>query len=118
MLQSGVRILPQHLMGAAARLDQIQAIALRQRALRVHVQIRREEELLATGQQLPSARNFVRLAILTTDAIGRLRQHFATCALLDATRCNAQRWVIAIQTKIQLPNTLPIILNCVIGIIN
>ena len=37
VLQSGVRILPQHLMGAAARLDQIQAIALRQRALRVHV---------------------------------------------------------------------------------
>ena len=29
-----------------------------------------------------------------------------------------QRWVIAIKTKIQLPNTLPIILNCVIGIIN
>ena len=29
-----------------------------------------------------------------------------------------QRWVIAIETKIQLPNTLPIILNFVIGIIN
>jgi len=29
-----------------------------------------------------------------------------------------QRWVIAIKTKIQLPNTLPIILHCVIGIIN
>jgi len=29
-----------------------------------------------------------------------------------------QRWVIAIKAKIQLPNTLPIILNCVIGIIN
>jgi len=30
----------------------------------------------------------------------------------------AQRWVIAIKTKIQLTNTLPIILNCVIGVIN
>ena len=30
----------------------------------------------------------------------------------------AQRWVVAIETKIQLPNTLPIILNCAIGIIN
>ena len=29
-----------------------------------------------------------------------------------------QRWVIAIKTKIQLPNTLTIILNFVIGIIN
>ena len=29
-----------------------------------------------------------------------------------------QRWVIAIKTKIQLPNTLPTILNCAIGIIN
>jgi hypothetical protein len=29
-----------------------------------------------------------------------------------------QRWVIAIKTKVQLPNTLPIISNCVIGIIN
>jgi len=29
-----------------------------------------------------------------------------------------QRWIIAIKTKTQLPNTLPIILNCVIGIIN
>ena len=29
-----------------------------------------------------------------------------------------QRWVIAIETKIQLPNTLPIILNCAIGIID
>jgi len=29
-----------------------------------------------------------------------------------------QRWVIAIETKIQLPNTLPIILNCAVGIIN
>ena len=29
-----------------------------------------------------------------------------------------QRWVIAIKTKNRLPNTLPIILNCVIGIIN
>jgi hypothetical protein len=29
-----------------------------------------------------------------------------------------QRWVIAIETKIQLANTLPIILNCVIGVIN
>jgi len=28
-----------------------------------------------------------------------------------------QRWVIAVKTKIQLPNTLPIILSCVIGII-
>ena len=27
---------------------------------------------------------------------------------------HGQRWVIAIYTKIQLPNTLPIILNCVI----
>jgi len=30
----------------------------------------------------------------------------------------AQRWVISIKTKFQLTNTLPIILNCVIGIIN
>ena len=29
-----------------------------------------------------------------------------------------QRWAIAIETKIQLPSTLPIVLNCVIGIIN
>ena len=29
-----------------------------------------------------------------------------------------QRWVIAIETKNQLLNVLPIILNCVIGIIN
>jgi hypothetical protein len=29
-----------------------------------------------------------------------------------------QRWVIAIKTNIQLPNTSPIISNCVIGIIN
>ena len=32
--------------------------------------------------------------------------------------CHRQRWVIAFKTKIQLTNTLPIILNCVIGIIN
>jgi hypothetical protein len=30
----------------------------------------------------------------------------------------AQRWVIAIETKIQSTNTLTIILNCVIGVIN
>ena len=30
----------------------------------------------------------------------------------------AQGWLVAIQTKIQLTNTLLVILNCVIGIIN
>ena len=37
---------------------------------------------------------------------------------LDLIGAPQQRWVIAIETKIQLPNTLPIVLNCVIGIIN
>ena len=37
---------------------------------------------------------------------------------LQVVQASEQRWVIAIETKIQLPNTLPIILNCVIGIIN
>ncbi len=59
------------------------------------------------------------------DALGRVAR--ATDLGSDAWRCvddwaraltARQRWVIAIISKIQLPNTLPIILNCVIGIIN
>ncbi len=38
-------------------------------------------------------------------------------AVVDAVVV-VQRWVIAIGTKIQLPDTLPITLNCAIGIIN
>ena len=55
-------------------------------------------------------------------------QFFATCFLLVLGWRVAsvlfvgggagQREVIAVKTKIQLTNTLPIILNCVIGIIN
>ena len=39
-------------------------------------------------------------------------------ATRHALQIASQRWVIAIRTKIQLPNSLAIILNCVIGIIN
>jgi len=39
-------------------------------------------------------------------------------ATRHALQIASQRWVIAIRTKIQLPNSLPIILNSVIGIIN
>ena len=45
--------------------------------------------------------------------LGRRRRHRR-----NTIRPWRQRWVIAIKTKIQLPNTLPIIFNCVIGIIN
>ena len=39
-------------------------------------------------------------------------------ATRHALQIASQRWVIAIRTKIQLPNSLAIILNSVIGIIN
>jgi len=38
--------------------------------------------------------------------------------LSEAVVVVGQRWVNAIETKIQLPNTLLIILNCVTGIID
>ena len=49
--------------------------------------------------------------------------YFPVDAILGASLVSGkvvrqQRWVIAIKTKIQFTNTLPIILNCVIGIIN
>ena len=44
-----------------------------------------------------------------------LNGHFFACRLKGRGQ---QRWVIAFKIKIQLRNTFPIILNCVIGIIN
>jgi hypothetical protein len=51
------------------------------------------------------------LVVRLLDLLLRLENHWRLIALV-------QRWVIAIKTKIQLPNTLPIILNCVISIIS
>ena len=54
------------------------------------------------------------LDVEVLEEVEREGQRFAAIAKLTG----AQRWVIAIETKIQSTNTLTIILNCVIGIIN
>jgi hypothetical protein len=52
---------------------------------------------------------FARAQLTLVDEVGLEEEAFGG---------GGQRWVIAIKTKIQLPNTVPIILNCVIGIIH
>jgi len=59
-----------------------------------------------------------RSAIRVTVRCGSVVAHRLEGILGHVGGPSAHRWVIAIQTKIQLPNTLPIILNCVIGVIN
>jgi len=70
------------------------------------------QRLQHVGQDVDEGRGVLDVEVL--EEVEREGQRFAAIAKLTG----AQRWVIAIETKIQSTNTLTIILNCVIGIIN
>jgi hypothetical protein len=88
--------------------------------------ISRHAEALESGRAIWQENGLARALVL--NAPTRLAHVDSTLAEVARVACGtkaskrvaarAQRWVIAVETKIQLPNTLLIILNCVTGIIN
>ena len=109
---------------ATARLDVVHKVA--------QVLITIAVEVGALAIELAIAHiSLIRVAVLQLDASGGHARALRTAPTqlrrreLDGRRrnrpgrgCDRRRWVIANRTKIQSPNTLPIILNCVIVIIN
>jgi hypothetical protein len=68
----------------------------------------------------PTHRASLARQVVRTGQAGQAGQagHAGQVGRAERRAGGAQRWLVAIQTEIQLPNTLLFTLNCVIGIIN